>query len=385
VVKQFEHLSDAQLEQYGTDSITSISDDARRIDAHLEDCADCRSRLLEHHRARFALQADISMKASPQAGCVSEDDLRKLAAGIIAPGVAVTMTQHVAQCQHCAPILRAFAEDFSDDLTLGEITAENEMLAQLKSSSAKWQKQMAGQAQRANRNTADSSRLNCKPVTPGFGGWSLRWILVPVAVAATALTAFGLWYANHDTPEKVEKLLAQAYTEQRTMEYRWPGAEWGPVRVTRGAGQSHLPRPAAQLEAERILAEHQGSSSSDPKWLTVKAEAELQKGELPAAISDLAAALSRDPGSIRIKLLLAIAYAQQGEISGDRASSEQSLVLLDDFQDSQYANAARFNRGLVLKQLNLQDKSREEFDSLVHEETQPSWRPEDRTRGAKAN
>jgi tetratricopeptide (TPR) repeat protein len=385
VVKSFEHLSNAQIEQYGTDSFSEPSN-APAMEAHLEDCADCRNRVLEHQRARFALLANDSVKAVPTGGCVSEDELRKLAAGVIAPEQALTMTHHVAQCEHCAPILRAFAEDFSDDLSPEEIKSENEMLAQLKSSSAKWQKHVAGQAQRANRSRASNSLgLTSEPLTPRPGGWSLRWILVPAAVAATALIAFGLWYANHDTPEKVEKLLAQAYTEQRTMEYRWPGAEWGPVRVTRGAGQSHLPRPAAQLEAERILAEHQGNSSSDPKWLTVKAEAELQKGELPAAISDLAAALSRDPGSIRIKLLLAIAYAQQGEISGDRASSEQSLVLLDDFQDSQYANAARFNRGLVLKQLNLQDKSREEFDSLVHEETQPSWRPEDRTRGAKAN
>jgi tetratricopeptide (TPR) repeat protein len=380
VVKQFEHLSDAQLEQYGTDRPTEISGDGQRIDAHLEDCADCRSRLLEHQRTNLDLVTRPAMNAAGQSDCASEDDLRKLAAGIAPADEALKITQHVAQCSHCAPILRTFSEEFSDDLTEDEIKSENDMLTKLKSSSAKWQKQMAGQAQRANRNTADSSRLNSKPVTPGFGGRSLRWILVPVAVAATALIAFGLWYANHDTPEKVEKLLAQAYTEQRTMEYRWPGAEWGPVRVTRGAGQSHLSRPAVQLEAERILAEHQGSSSSDPKWLAAKAEAELQRGELPAAIADLAAALAGDPGSSRIQLLLAIAYAQQGDATNNITSRETALEILNKVISKTETPdpAALFNRALVYQRLKLPEKAQTDWNELQRTDNQPLWQDEAR-------
>jgi tetratricopeptide (TPR) repeat protein len=389
VVKQFEHLSDAQLEQYGTDSITSISDDARRIDAHLEDCADCRSRLLEHHRARFALQADISMKASPQAGCVSEDDLRKLAAGIIAPGVAVTMTQHVAQCQHCAPILRAFAEDFSDDLTLGEITAENEMLAQLKSSSAKWQKQMAGQAMKANRRAGALNDRGKVPAIPGSGstlspaqaaGWLPRWIVAPAALAACVAIAFAVWFTQRDTPEKVEKLLAQAYTEHRTMEYRWPGAEWGPVRVTRGSGQSSLSRPTAQLEAEKILAEHQASAAIDPNWLTAKAEAELLDNQSHMAITDLTQALSTKPGSIDIELMLAIAYAQEGDRVGDSASRKKALELLNQviLQKTPPDPAALFNRALLYQRLNIPEKARADWDELLKTGDLRPWQDEAR-------
>jgi hypothetical protein len=138
VVKSLGHLSDAQLEQYGTDSFPGTSNDAPSIEAHLEDCADCRSRLLEHQRARFALQADSSMKASRQTGCVSEDDLRNLAAGIVPADEALAITQHVAQCPHCAPILRAFTEDFSDDLTADDSST----VSQLESSSPEWQKKL---------------------------------------------------------------------------------------------------------------------------------------------------------------------------------------------------------------------------------------------------
>ncbi len=416
MAKSFEHLSSAQLEQYGTDSFTVTPDDAHSIEAHLEDCADCRSRLLDHHRVRFALLADAPMRVPsneatlkttdrdvahvPSGDCPStdgptEDDLRNLAAGLLTPDKALAITQHVAQCSHCAPILNAFIQDFSDDLTEDEIKSENQALAQLKSSSPKWQKQIARQMRTANDpsvsisnrgNLSANSISSASRSTPHrTGSWPLRRLLAPAAIAASALIAFGLWFTQRDTPEKVEKLLAQAYTEQRTMEYRWPGAEWGPVRVTRGSGQSQLSRPSSQLEAERILAEHQGIDSSDPKWLALKGEAELLKNQLPAAIADLTAALSRDPASSRIKLLLAIAYAQQGDISGDRTSRENALQLLDAvMKDSQYANAARFNRSLLLEHLDARDKAREEWNTLLRQESELSWRSEDSKRSAES-
>jgi anti-sigma factor ChrR (cupin superfamily) len=156
VAKGFEHLSSAQLEQYGAGSYTATSDDARAIEAHLEDCANCRSRLLEHHRAQFALLADSPRKAPskegstdrdlanmpsghcPSTGGPSEDDLRNLAAGLFAPDKAIAMTHHVANCSHCAPILSAFIEDFSDDLT----DEETATLSVLESSSTDWPKKL---------------------------------------------------------------------------------------------------------------------------------------------------------------------------------------------------------------------------------------------------
>jgi hypothetical protein len=120
VVKSFEHLSDAQLEHYGTDSTTSISDDAQRIEAHLEDCADCRSRVLEHQRARFGLATDAAVQAIGQSGCASEDDLPNVAAGIAPGDRALIHIRHAAQCTRCGTILRQFTEDFSEDITPDE-------------------------------------------------------------------------------------------------------------------------------------------------------------------------------------------------------------------------------------------------------------------------
>ena len=191
------------------------------------------------------------------------------------------MTQHVATCPHCASILRILSEDFADDLTPDEIKAENEMLVQLNSSTPTWQKDMARQAMNANRNASANQILSVstglasgsKGVTSGskdlasgskdlFSGskdlsspdsvsndraqsartqkifpWPVRRMLAPAAIAASALIAFGLWFTQRDTPEKVEKLLAQAYTEQRTMEMRIPYAAHADFRQTR-SGES---------------------------------------------------------------------------------------------------------------------------------------------------
>ncbi len=446
----FEHLSDAQLEHYGTNSLAVTPEEEQRIEAHLEDCDQCRSAVLETQRIRFGLFAGSSVISrskvdhgaalddpsdavssslplrairdpyTPASSCIlskgpssnpssiapssiasssigpsfggpssngpSQDDLRDLAAGILSPDKALAMTQHAAECEHCASLLRAFMEDFSNDLTPDDLVPddltpddftqgdlaqrdledEKAFLSQLKSSSPKWQEDMARQAMEANRGTNASSTSGAK-----IFGWPIRRVLAPAAIAASALIAFGLWFTQRDTPEKVEKLLAQAYTEQRTMEYRWPGAEWGPVRVTRGPGQSELPAPVSLLKAERVVAERQVRGTSDPQWLGVKGEAELLQNELPAAIADLSVALMREPNSSRLKLLLAIAYAQQGDVVGERASKEKALALLDAaMADSEYTNAVRFNRGLLLNQLDAKDKAIEEWNNLLRYENE---------------
>lgn|GEM_PF-1891338 len=459
MAKGFEHLSDAQLEHYGTKSFTVTPEEEQKIEAHLEDCANCRSRVLENQRVRFGLLASSSIKSGsrvapgfiergsvhpvavepgsvhdlssdgvtpghpvpadwdpykPATNCIvpngpSEDDLRNLAAGIIVQERAMAITQHAVECPHCASILRLFIEDFSDDLTAPdlaeELAAEKDFLSQLKSSTPEWQKEIAALAMQANRgaNATSTSGVNAPPTSianpsstfganpsPTSGatifGWPIRRVLVPAAIAASALLAFGLWFTQRDTPEKVEKLLAQAYTEQRTMEYRWPGAEWGPVRVTRGSGQSALSRPTSQLEAETILAEHQASNSAgtsaatfkDPKWLTAKAEAELLDNQPQLAITDLTQALSANPASSDIELMLAIAYAQQGDATNDTTSRKKALGLLNKViaQKNPPDPVALFNRALVFDRLGMTNQAHADRSELSNSGKTGGWSDE---------
>lgn len=186
--QQFEHLTDAQIEHYG-DRTSGEGPNQKgleidqAIETHLADCAGCRIRVLEFHRSRFGLMSHPSSSAPSNPGsrsqgdpessrsaetepggksslsptnldllylgrsdehrptpdCPTADSLRNLAAGLSSPSESATLTQHAAQCLHCGPILRAYTEDFSDELS----PEDQQLIAQLKSSSEEWQRDLA--------------------------------------------------------------------------------------------------------------------------------------------------------------------------------------------------------------------------------------------------
>ena len=75
-----------------------------------------------------------------------------------------------------------------------------------------------------------------------------------------------------------EPLLAQAYSERRTLEVRIPGANYAPLRVERGTGGSNLDKPESLLKAEALIGENLQKNSADPTWLQFKARADLLDG-----------------------------------------------------------------------------------------------------------
>jgi tetratricopeptide (TPR) repeat protein len=439
VAKSFEHLSDAQLEHYGTKSFTVTPEEEQKIEAHLEDCANCRSRVLENQRVRFGLLASSSIKAGARVApgfiergsvhpvavepgsvqglssdgvtpgqpvpadwdpykpastaCIvpdgpSEDDLRNLAAGTIAPDKAMAITHHAVECPHCALILRLFAQDFSDDLTAEELGAGEDFLSQLKSSTPGWQKEIAAQAMQANRganpsSTSGASASSTSDVNPSTSGakifgWPMRRVLAPAAIAAGAVIAFGLWFTQRDTPEKVEKLLAQAYTENRTMEYRWPGAEWGPVRVTRGSSDSASSRPLSLLDSEEVISRHAGVGSI---WNRVRGQAEILEHDPDSAIHHIQNTANGVHQSADLLTKLAIAYSLKAE--REKASENRALALnlLDEALKIDPANrAALYNRAFLKENMGLARESEVDWTRLLSEEKDPGWIDETRKR-----
>src|SRR6185312_155758 len=236
----------------------------------------------------------VRTAATPE--CPSDDALRQLAVGLssnapISDTLAAKLAQHVATCDHCGPLLRIFTEDFSDDFTPEEQAA----LANLQSSSAAWQKNTArqmmkaagvraaggGAAAEASAAETGGSHMGTtvKPdeklsarrkvsLAPGRKPFFWKWALVPATAAVVALAAFGIWYTRRVTPEKVEKLLAQAYTDQRKVEMRIPNAKHADFLQTRsGESESRLNSPASLSRAAEQISEHLKKDPDDPKWL----------------------------------------------------------------------------------------------------------------------
>jgi CHAT domain-containing protein/tetratricopeptide (TPR) repeat protein len=398
VDQQSGHLSNAEIEQYGSTVPTAESEaeDRRdRIEAHLADCPACRERVLSSQRARLALLATSSVTTAPNADrpslhrpgpggadlkqtglgdrspdCPDEDDLRHLAAGLCPLDQATQLTQHASQCDHCGPLLRMYVEDFSD-----EVSKEDEaVLGKLKSASAGWQKRMA---RHMSEDSGDSpARSQTDPARKPFA-W--RWALAPTAMAACAAIVFAVWYSQRETPEKVEKLLAQAYTEQRTIEMRFPGAEWAPIRVIRGPEDSRFSKPAPLLDAEGIIGRKQPAYPNNVEWLRAKAQADILERKPEPAIACLNQALEAQPESVQLMLDLSIAYYQQGEISQDPQNYEKATDLLGKVLQKEPGNqAALFNRALLNEQMMLIDSAIADWESFLKNEKDPGWVDEGR-------
>jgi tetratricopeptide (TPR) repeat protein len=423
VNQQSEHLSSAQIEEYGirTSGAGPDGEEEVAVEKHLDDCPSCRGRILEFQRKQLGLSTKaarssqnnpksagreagdqnlknpefvgppegldregaslrVTSKANTTAttGCPSEEDLRNLAAGIV-PDASAGMVQHAAACDHCGPLLQAYTEDFSDDFS----PEQRSGLQQLGSASPEWRRQTAMQMLRtasATRDSGNNPNAADHAKESGIAKIALllprgflfsRWALIPASATACALVAFAIFYFLRDTPEEAEKLLARAYTEQRTMEVRWPGAAHGTYSALRGS--TTAPPPIPLMKAENMLEGHSAENPQDSGWNRAIAEKEIALGNPARAIAILEAARS---GSASMPLLLdlAIAYFIQGEQGRDQASFEKSRQMLNSVLEQQPRNAvALFNRALVHERLQDFEKAKEDWNTFIKTETDTAW------------
>jgi negative regulator of sigma E activity len=127
--------------------------------------------------------------------------------------------------------------------------AEEAALVKLGSARPNWQAQMA----RTLRNAAEPQRPR---ESAPFWKSLFDWPRPAFAAAALAVLIVSVWVgvrALH--PPSAEQLLAQAYTERRTIEPRIPGAKHAPLVQQRGTSPSSLEKPSVLLKAEYQIKE----------------------------------------------------------------------------------------------------------------------------------
>src|SRR6266478_9250479 len=253
--------------------------------------------------------------------CPGESEWPLVAAGVKEKEQAEVLLRHAAVCDHCGPLLRQCVEDFSDDLTAEEET----MLAGLESSQAGWQERAAG-------------KLAGKcPQRRSLGAW-LRAQLLPAygipkwayAGGLALLAAVSFWGLLRVQQPAIGDLLATAYTEQRTIELRIPGAAYGPVRLVRGsADRSRLDRPQALLEGEARIARELAKAPASPTWLQAMGRADLLDWNYEAAIASLQRALNIQPDSPSLMTDLASAYFERAEANNRMTDYAAAVELLN--------------------------------------------------------
>lgn len=311
-----QHLSGEEIEQL-TGSVTDVEVGALEgaMD-HLERCELCRFRMLAvRDLSGESLQGAGGARAG-NSPCPPDARWLEVAAGLGTSAERKRYINHAAGCARCGQLLKEAVEDVGMALTEEEETK----VAALDSAKPEWQSNLS-------KKIADSAppiAVPEEPVIPTrkFVFWP-RWA---AAFAALILAAGGGWWAwILLRAPSVEDLLAQAYTEQRTMEMRIPRAKYAPMRVERGPGESNIKRPAL-LKAEVLIAEGLQKNPNDPALLQAEGRADLLDGKYGEAIKSLQLALLSRPDSPELLTDLGSAYYQAADYGNAVEFLSQALA-----------------------------------------------------------
>ena len=375
-----QHLTEDELEilasSGGSRDPAHSGDDPSGFSSHLVVCEQCRSRLAASGALSKRLRALELRDAVPAVGvCPSNEELLLLAAGLLPGARAEEMMRHIAGCDHCGPAFRNATEDFAPDMT----TEENIVVGRLESAAPLWQQQLANRMSSMAR-TGPDSRRDSTSVWAWISGrprFALASALAVTVAAAIIFISFN--YLRHPS---ATALLAQAYTENRTMELRIPGAQYAPVRQQRGSANSTFDRPQALLEANALISRQLKYHPDDPTWLSASARADLLEFRYEPAIDTLRRALNIQPDSPVLLTDLATAYYQRAVATDDRevdygAAIEYLSRALSKMPDDP---VALFNRAIAQEKLRLYGPAIEDWQHYLKIDPHGPWSDEARQR-----
>ncbi len=315
--------------------------------------------------------------AAPVYACPVPALWREVAGGLTPADETIVHLDHASRCNHCGPLLRSAVSEVS--ALHGVVTeSERKRIASLESARERWQRKLA-------QRIAGTRATEAKPAP-----WGRRWLALPALALAGAsvLAVIGVaaWFEAHrNQPAAAEQLLAKAYTEKRTLQLRIAGAEYAPVRVSRGPVTSFIGRPAPLLQAEALIATQLQAQPADPAWLRARAQADVLEGRYDAAVEALRHALQAQPNSPAVlsDVLtdLATAYFQRG-LEADRGQDFGAAYeyLSQALKVSPEDSVALFNRAIVSEQLFLYRQAVDDWDHYLRLDSHSRWAEEARTR-----
>jgi CHAT domain-containing protein/Flp pilus assembly protein TadD len=305
--------------------------------------------------------------AQPGAQCSRDIDWFQVAAGLLPESQTRELMLHAAQCGLCGPLLRNAAETLSDETTPNE----EGLLAGLSSGHAEWQLKLAGKLRDSLKpERLDSSQSRWK----AFVFWP-RPLFVAGALAVAILMGW-LGLTRLRAPS-AEQLLAQAYTKQRTLELRIPGARYAAMQVVRGNERSRLNRPPELLEAEALIAQKLADHPHDPRWLQAKGRSDLLDGNYSGAIEALESARGGEPDSPSLLADLGNAYFQRGDTEG---RTEDYATAIDCYGRALSKvpddPVVLFNRAIALERMSLFEPAVKDWQKYLNTDPKGDWSQE---------
>jgi CHAT domain-containing protein/tetratricopeptide (TPR) repeat protein len=371
------HLDSDELDSLISLQGTNVSGSAqlsapvlREAQRHVESCQDCSRKLQRHqfvHSEILRMRVHNPSPSTPE--CMGDAEWLEVAAGLLPEAKTRELMKHAAQCRHCGPLLKNAAEALVDEAT----PSEEALLVSLQSARPEWRKNMAA--------TLQDSMRDRQPMS-SWWRTAFAWPAPAYAFAGIVAVAVVAWIglrALH--PPSAEQLLAQAYSEHRTLEVRIPGARYAPMQAERGTAQSDFDKPHSLLKAKDLIGEALNKNPSDPKWLQARARAELLDGNYESAIKSLQRALETQPDSPSLLTDLGSAYFVRAESANrpiDYGNAIESFgkALAKSPEDP----IALFNRALACEHMFLYTQAVDDWEHYLHVDPQSEWADDARRR-----
>jgi CHAT domain-containing protein/cytochrome c-type biogenesis protein CcmH/NrfG len=351
----------------GVPSSGQLSEGAiREAQRHVDSCKDCQRKVQMHK----SVQSEISRRPVPRSAppgqdCIQDSEWVRVAAGLLSDSQTRELMKHAAQCGHCGPLLKNAAEAVVDEAT----PSEEALLASLQSARPEWRKNMAATLRYSVRDRQPKSSWWKAVFVSPAPAYALAGI---VAVAALAWIGVRAW-----RPPSAEQLLAQAYTEHRTLEVRIPGAKYAPVQAQRGTERSDFDKPQSLLKAEDLIGENLRKNPADPVWLQARARADLLNGNYDSAIKSLQRARETQPDSPGLLIDLGSAYFVRAETAGTPIDYGNAIESFGKaLSKSPDDPVALFNRALACERAFLYTQAIDDWEHYLRVDPRGGWADE---------
>jgi CHAT domain-containing protein len=296
----------------------------------------------------------------------------ELAAGLKSPTETHDRLEHATECPTCAQLLKQAAEQFAEEIADEEMQA----LGALKSAGNDWQKNLAHRMQVLSANDSHPSFLK--------RWWETRAFLIQLAgtLSVAAILILGaLWMTVFEPSRAVNRLLSDAYSEQRTIAVRMADARYAQVEAFRGPELSRLRRPTSLLEAEVTIAKALSRKPDDPFWLDAQGRADLMDENYSSALSALERAHRFSPEDQNIAVDLSTAYFLRGEVLKRSEDYGQAEELLGQVLAKNPRNGlALFNRAINSERLLLYEQAVSDWHRYLEIDPNSPWSEEARKR-----
>ncbi len=304
---------------------------------HLQTCELCReiAALLEGVRVTEAPAED---PRSLEHRCIKEPEISKLFEGSVEDLRELEVLRHAAGCGPCGRRLKQLAFVYSP----AEDESVVEIVNQLRSSTPEWQraaaKRLSSEQLPSQGSPEGTSR---RPAKSRWLGWAAAAAGVLIAV-----TAGLVWYRASD--HRVERLLAQAYTNVRPFDFRLPDNGYAAVTQQMGA-LSSFQNPSL-MKANADIGD---LSEADPRTKWLRGRAELLGRDPDAAITQLQnLELPREEASLD----LAVAFALRGDTEKRPEDWGRALEYVSRYLVAHpTSKEGLYNKALMLERLQLID------------------------------